>query len=613
MNRATITSLWMSLALTVATHPSLQAQSLTLESQTTVTDGAEILSFSTDEDTIASTVSGAAGIGVRLYTLNTGATLTDRLLVDLSAEFGGAINSVSSVALDPMGRGFGVASVIPTDNGGTEGVVVFFNHRDGSEAKILSLTVGFHPDNVSFSHDGTKVFVANEGEFTTGGATDAPGSISVIDLSSVTTVADVADLVPGDVTTVDFSAGNLAAGVTLDVLRYNDNTVDAVANRFRHVEPEYITESGGKIYVSLQENNGIAELSLTGPDAFKYTAIHSLGFITQTIDASDRDGAGATTAALVDDVVKGMPMPDTISSFTKGGQRFIVTANEGDFRVDDDDRIRVKDFTGVESGVTMDRTDAVLGRLRVLKDVSDPDGDTLIDEAVMPGTRSFSIWNATTGALVGDTGSLEPLLLTLSPTLHNIDGESGTGTFDDRSDDKGPEPEALTTGTINGHNYVFVGMERQCGILMFNVDNPAAPVFKAYINNAEDGMIAPESITFLPATSSPSGNPTLLIGYEFGGMIGVYTVVGEPVAPAPKISVKSKLTVGPGTKTVNLAGRASGNPVKVTVNGKRAKGTSNWKSKLSFPTSRKTLPVKIVATGENGRTSNTKVKLKRKR
>lgn len=585
---------------------------MTLIDQIDVPSGAEILSYSPDGSTLAANVTGTApNIGVQLFTLAADGTLTAREFVSVATEFGGAIASVSSVALDPLGRDFGVASVIPTANGTTEGVVVFFDYRAGSAAPIKTLTVGFHPDSVIFSRDGSKVFVANEGEFTSGGNTDAPGSVSVIDLSSVSVIGDVAGLDNMDVTTSDFSPANLAAGVTLTGLRYNDSTF-AGGNEHRHIEPEYITEGDGAIYVTLQENNAIAELALSGADEGKFTAIHLLGTIEQTIDASDQDGAGGATAALIDDLVKGVPMPDTIGSYRIGGTRYLVTANEGDFRPDDADRIRISagTFTGTEgAAASINRSNAVLGRLRVVRDLSDTDNNNVIDNVIMPGTRSFSIWNADTGALVGDTGSFEPLLLSLDPTIHNIDGESGTGTFDDRSDDKGPEPEALTHALIGSNHYVFVGMERQGAILMFNVNDPANPVFVTSINNVTDGLVAPESITFVPTDKSPTGNPLLLIGYEIGGKIGVYSLTDS----APVIGTSKKVTVNGKSRKATVKGTASANTALVTLDGKIAKGTTRWSGKVPFPTTKSRIKVDVAATSAFGVSASRKVTLVRKR
>lgn len=615
--KRSIVQLSMALFALGALASPAMSQSITLESNVTITDGGEIVAFSTDGSTVASNVAGvAAGYGVQIFTLTDDGSLEERDFVDLAAQFGGGIASVSSVALDPLNRGFGVASVIPLENGLIEGVVVFFSYREGSATLLGSLTVGFHPDSVIFSRDGSKVFVANEGEFTVGGDLDAPGSVSVIDLSGIAVVGDVAGaLGEADVTTIDFSPENLASGVDLDDLRFNDKTFTA-GNAHLHVEPEYLTEGDGKVYATLQENNAIAEISLTGPQANKITAIFPLGTITQTIDASDRDNGSNGPAALVDDVVKGIPMPDTVTSFVSGGVRYLVTANEGDFRPDDADRIRIGDagFTGVENGVTIDRSTAALGRLRVVRDLSDPDNDGLIDDVIMPGTRSFTVWNASTGARVADTGSFESLLLTLYPTLHNMNGESssnGTTTFDARSPDKGPEPEAIATGKINGHRYIFVAMERQGAILMYNLDNPAAPTFVTSINNLTDGLAAPESITFLSATDSPLGEPTLLVGYEAGGKIGVYSVTGEPAVP-PTVTVRARIQVGARSKQVTVSGKASANTVRVLVANRLARGTTSWTAKVPFPLKRRSLSLKVVAISEEGLRATRTVVVQRK-
>ena len=100
------------------------------------------------------------------------------------------------------------------------------------------------------------LYVANEGEFTSGGDSDAPGSISVIDLSGIATLADFGGLGDGDVTTTDFSGEDLSG------LRFNDLTFTP-GNAYRHVEPEYVIEKDGKVFVSLQENNALAIVEIS--------------------------------------------------------------------------------------------------------------------------------------------------------------------------------------------------------------------------------------------------------------------------------------------------------------------------------------------------------------
>ncbi len=184
---------------------------------------AEILDYSADQNTVSSTMAGTSGFGVQVLTLGNTGTLSERGIVTFNGAFGaGTVRDASSTALDPLQRGFGVVSLIPTTNGTTQGKIGFFDYRTGSVGSLVTLDVGFHPDSVKFSADGQKLYVVNEGEFTSGGATDAPGSISIIDLSSISTIGDVSALTNAAVSTYDFQAANLGAGVSLSGIRYND-------------------------------------------------------------------------------------------------------------------------------------------------------------------------------------------------------------------------------------------------------------------------------------------------------------------------------------------------------------------------------------------------------
>jgi len=517
---------------------------------------AEILAYSSHQNTVLSTLAGSDGYGVQVLSLGASGSLTERGLIDFGTAFGTTsdINSASSTSIDPLGRGFGVVSLIPTNNGSTQGKLGFFDYRSGSLGVISTLDVGFHPDNVKFSKDGNRLFIANEGELTVGGDNDAAGSVSIVDLSSISSIADVSSLNSSHVSTFDFQAANLAMGVSLAGLRINDKTATEL---YRHIEPEYITELDKQLYVSLQENNAVGVFDLASN---KWTAIHDLGTIKQTIDASDKDGA------LINDVVAGMPMPDTIASFSNKGNKYIVTANEGDFRGDDADRVRVKD---IDSSDIDDATEAklnalydgdftaddALGRLRVSNIDGDIDGDGDIDVLTMPGTRSMSIWNATTGELVSDTGSLEALLLSLDPDKHNMNGDLSD--FDKRSDDKGPEPEALFVAEIDGKQIAIVGMERQNGLLLFDVTDPTSPFFVGYENSFEEGLVSPESLLLINAEDNPTGKIVLLAGYENnGGGIGVYSVGASPV-PVPSAFILMITALG-GLVSVNRQRKLKG-------------------------------------------------------
>jgi hypothetical protein len=239
----------------------------------------------------------------------------------------------------------------------------------------------------------------NEGEFNASSATNAPGSISVIDVSSITN-GNLANLVSLTPVTRDFSSPNLASGVSLSGIRNSNVAAVGTSGTFiasvpdftqaanqdpNAIEPEYASVIGDKVYVSLQDNNAIGEYDLTQN---LWTKVTNLGTITQTIDASDQNNSGvANNLIAINQSVKGLPMPDTLATYSKNGKTYVVTANEGDARVDDPsrDQSRFGDISGNDSmnpildsnyptSNTGVRADAQLGKLYVSRIDGDTDG-----------------------------------------------------------------------------------------------------------------------------------------------------------------------------------------------------------------------------------------------
>lgn len=145
------------------------------------------------------------------------------------------------------------------------------------------------------------------------------------------------------------------------------------------------------------------------------------------------------------------------------------------------------------------------------------------------GGRSFSIWD-TAGNLVFDSGdALEQITAELLPEGFNSNGESDS--FDSRSDDKGPEPEAVAISVLDGRTYAFVGLERIGGIFVYDITDPKAPTFIEYVNNRdfaapteEAGDLAPEGIIVVPAEASPTGGPLLIVANEFSGTTSIWAI-----------------------------------------------------------------------------------------
>jgi len=123
--------------------------------------------------------------------------------------------------------------------------------------------------------------------------------------------------------------------------------------------------------------------------------------------------------------------------------------------------------------------------------------------------------------------------------------ESMADEADARSDDKGTEPEAVAVGRIGDRQYAFIGLERQGGIMVYDVTDPTAPAFEDYVNVALSELavggdfsgpgttdVSPEGVVFVPASSSPNGEPLVIVANELSGTTTVYAVRGTEIDTA---------------------------------------------------------------------------------
>ncbi|MEU6857909.1 choice-of-anchor I family protein [Glycomyces sp. NPDC046736] len=401
------------------------------------------------------------------------------------------------------------------------GWVVLFS-TDGD--LIASLQVGSLPDSLAFSPDGKYVVVANEAEPADDYSSDPDGTVSIIDVAAL------------EVRTADFAAYASGERDLPEGFRVFGPDDDIAAG----IEPEYVTvPDATTAYVTLQENNAIAVVDLA---AAEIADIHALGTKDHLapgneLDASDRDGA----INLASWPVKGLYLPDSIASYTSGGQTYLVTANEGDVREwgEYTEEARVKDlelcedaFAGYDLAEL--QSDANLGRLKVTSTLGQTEAGCY-DELYSFGARSFTIWTAG-GDLVFDSGSDFEALLARDWAEHfNADNEGND--FDDRSDDKGPEPEAIEVGTIGDRTYAFIGLERQGGVMVYDVTDPANATFVDYANRRDFGVepgegdagdLGPESIEFVAAADSPTGEAMIVVGNEVSGTTTIYGIEGGP-------------------------------------------------------------------------------------
>ncbi len=424
--------------------------------------------------------------------------------------------------------------------------------------------VGVTPDMVTFTPDGQRILAANEGEPNEEYTIDPEGSISIIELPN-----DIQDLDQGHVIKADFKA-------------FNDADLDPRIRIFgpgatvaQDVEPEYIAVSKDSqtAWITLQENNALAILDIEAGEIRNILPLGVKDFSAPSgddcapgedrflcddsrgnqLDASNEDGS----INIRNWPVFGLFQPDAIAAYqAEDGQTYLVTVNEGDERDYDgfDEDARVGDlaldanaFPDYDTEALQDSTN--LGRLRVTNQDGVTDSQCLEEGAQTPceykelftfGGRSFSIWSSNAQLKFDSGDDFEQITATAlsadrdiaDASNSNFNATNDDNGFDGRSDDKGPEPEGVTVGTIDGRSYAFMVLERVSGVMVYDVTDPKDPRFELYFNNRsfavepdeackeEDGGVplsaectslgdlGPESALFIPEVEAPkSPNP----------------------------------------------------------------------------------------------------------
>lgn len=430
-----------------------------------------------------------------------------------------------------------IAAASPNTNPQENGSVVFFDINGNF---LKQVTVGALPDMITFSPDGTKVMTANEGEPNDAYTVDPEGTISIIDISG-----GIANLTQSNVTTLNFNVfDSQVAALTATGLRKvrTNNTLS------QDLEPEYITISSDsqKAWVTLQENNAVAEVNLATKTIAgiwglgkKYMSIPGNGF-----DASDNNNE----ILIANWPVKAYYTPDAIQNYKVGTTHYIVTANEGD----------EKDLSGFSERTTVGANSYILdpsvfpqsdilkasynlGRFRVSNATGNTDGDTDFEEIAALGARSFSIFNADTRQIVYDSGDqFERYIAANHPLIFNTDNESNT--IKNRSRAKGPEPEGVALGNINGQTYAFITLERTGGVMVYNITDPNNPTFTDYkhsrMTSAYGGDNGPEGIIYIAPENTTTAKGYVIVANEISGTLSMYEVAGAPTLATGEVKTE---------------------------------------------------------------------------
>ena len=462
------------------------------------------------ENGFAYAVSGLKG---KLIAVNLNGKLDGDKVVSLSGkeyDVKGMVSSygdMTSVAVSPDGTRLAVA--IQSANYDDKGSVALFACQDDGSLKPLStVKVGVQPDMLTFA-DGSTILTADEGEPRQGvDGTDPKGSVTIVTIDP-----DTAGMTARPVYFDAFDAQRdalTAAGVLIQK-GYQPST---------DLEPEYIAVSGRTAYVALQEANAIAVLDI---DKAQFTGVYPLGFqdYSQTkIDLQKDDKIELKNY----ENVYGIKMPDGIAVTAIGGKTYLLTANEGDSRAD---------WAGLNNeseGKTSPTGDVKLDKKVVWFNASLWDG---LDQskAYVFGGRSFSLYEVTEVGLtlVYDSGSdFEEITAKMIPNYFNCSNDKTS--LDNRSGKKGPEPESVVIGTVDGKTYAFVALERIGGVMVYDITDPANAAFVNYINSRDfsDKIVndvSPEGLCFVSAADSRTGSPLLLAACEVSGTMAAYELM----------------------------------------------------------------------------------------
>jgi hypothetical protein len=395
-------------------------------------------------------------VGVDVVDADTGTRVTH---IDVTPH--GAVNSVAihnglaALAVEAASQ----SATCPNCDRRNPGKVLFYDTAT-RQPSGNPVSVGSLPDMLTFTHDGSKLLVANEATPNAAADTaylpvDPEGSVSIIETGARTVTTALFQGVP--------TSGSNLRLPTATGMDY---------------EPEYIAidDESARAFVTLQEANGIAVLDLISNEFTEIIGLGAKDFSQAGNEIDPKDNDGEVLFRSVE--AKGLYMPDSIATYKWRGDTYLVMANEGDFREDNVDR----EAAGAASP---------LDRLRVVKDLKS-------SGLFAAGARSFSIRRAD-GELVFDSGS-------------TLDREAfRRGIYDDgRSRDKGVEPEGVALLKIGSRTYAFIGLERvtTSAVAVFDISDLNDVRFVDMIVTAGD--LSPEGL----AAYKYRGNYYLAIANE---------------------------------------------------------------------------------------------------
>ena len=176
----------------------------------------------------------------------------------------------------------------------------------------------------------------------------------------------------------------------------------------------------------------------------------------------------------------------------KARQTYCITANEGDDRGEDE---RIEDLTldpiAFPDAATLQLQEN-LGRLGVSRSMATPMVtviQTSCSRTVAGPSRSGTKTVSWFGTAATCWNRSPPTHFRVFQRLERYK-RGCANPFEDRSDNKGPEPEAVTIARYKDELYAFIGLERIGGTVVYNVSDPEDPEFVLYENSTGTSLLA---------------------------------------------------------------------------------------------------------------------------
>ncbi|MFC9945996.1 esterase-like activity of phytase family protein [Streptomyces pratensis] len=198
------------------------------------------------------------------------------------------------------------------------------------------------------------------------------------------------------------------------------------------------------------------------------------------------------------------PEPEYVSANSRGQLAVTLQENNGVVMIDLASGRLTKAFTaGTASVEGIDTVeDGIVDQTGSITDVPrEPDALGWIDDRYLAtanegdwkgGTRGWTVFDSRTGKVVWDAGNSFDHTAARHGLLN-----------DDRSENKGTEPEGLAIATYGGVRYAFVGSERSNFVAVYDVSRPTRPVFQQVLpaTNGPEGLLPIPSRGLLAVSS----------------------------------------------------------------------------------------------------------------